>query len=309
MNLTQLAYFVRIADMGSFSKAALQLNIAQPALSRHIRLLETDLRTSLLQRTGRGVMLTDAGKRLYAHSINILQLVSHAREDLDANRNEPTGRIVIGLPPSMGRLLTLPLVDRFKLSFPKARLAIVEGLSAHLTEWIATGRLDLALVHASGVNSAVDTTPLLEEPLCVISAARKGKRDTPSKAQPKLLSFSDLGKLALVVPEPNHAMRKLLDTHAALAGVKLNIAYEVSSVQSILELVRHGHGHAVLGRSAVLASPNPDQFSVCALEGAPLKSTLCLAVSAHRPSTPLVKLAARTLHELLLTKTAAMLAP
>src|SRR5262245_29248541 len=104
LNLRQLETFVKVAELGSFSKAALILSLAQPALSRQVRLLETELRQNLLLRTGRGVVLTEAGKRLYEHSIGVLQLVARARSDLMASRGEPTGHIVIGLPPSMGRM-------------------------------------------------------------------------------------------------------------------------------------------------------------------------------------------------------------
>lgn len=146
-NLKQLEYFVRVAELGSFSRAALVLDIAQPALSRQVRLLETDLRVNLLTRTGRGVVLTDAGKRLFDHSVGILQLVARAAEDLGrAARDEPSGRVVVGLPPSIGRLLTLPLVKAFVDGRRRrASLLIVEGLSTHLAEWIATGRVDLGL--------------------------------------------------------------------------------------------------------------------------------------------------------------------
>ena len=147
VNLKQLEYFVAVAELGSFSKAAVILNIAQPALSRQVRLLETDLHVTLLMRNGRGVVLTEAGKRLFDHSVGILQLVSRVREDIETSRDEPSGRIVVGLPPSMGRLLTLPLVEGFRRTLPKARLAIVEGLPAHLAEWISTGRVDLGLLH------------------------------------------------------------------------------------------------------------------------------------------------------------------
>src|SRR5512133_3444828 len=171
MNLKQLEYFVRVAEFGSFSKAALILNIAQPALSRQVRLLETDLHVTLLTRTGRGVVLTEAGKRLFDHSIGILQLVARATEDIEAARDVPSGRIVIGLPPSMGRMLTLPLVEGFKRALPKARLVIVEGLSTHLSEWIATGRVDLGLVINPEANLALEVTPLLDEPLGLVGPA------------------------------------------------------------------------------------------------------------------------------------------
>ena len=346
MNLTQLTYFIRVAEMGSFSKAAIVLDVAQPALSRQVRLLETDLRTTLLQRTGRGVVLTDAGKRLFEHSVGILQLVALAREDLEATRAEATGRIVVGLPPSMGRLLTLPLVEEFSRVLPRARLAIVEGLSTHIVEWISTGRVDLGLVHNPEANPAIETTPVLDEPLWLVSAAarrrsasasstslssassssRSSSRAPTSSAStsraslastsrtsaqrastprvPTPLPFAALADYPLIVPERTHAIRKVLETQAALKGVKLQIAWEVSSVQAILDLVRHGHGHAVLARSAVPPADAPPAFELRPLAEAELKSTLCLAKSAHKPATPLVKRAERMLRELLLAHVA-----
>jgi LysR family nitrogen assimilation transcriptional regulator len=300
MNLTQLRYFVRVAEMGSFSKAAIELDVAQPALSRQVRLLETDLRVTLLQRTGRGVLLTEAGKRLFEHAVGILQLVARAREDLSANRDEATGRIVVGLPPSMGRMLTLPLVDQFKAAMPKARLAIVEGLSAHIVEWISTGRVDLGLIHNPDANPAIETVHVLDEPLCLVSAVRSGARGEASARKQPPLPFAELVKLPLVVPEQTHAIRRLLETQAALAGLKLNIAYEVSSVQAIIELVRHGHGHAVLSPSAVAASGLGASLRVRPLADAVLRSTLCMAISAHKPATPLLRQASGLLRELVL---------
>jgi LysR family transcriptional regulator, nitrogen assimilation regulatory protein len=253
LNLRQLETFVKVAELGSFSKAALILNIAQPALSRQVRLLETELRENLLLRTGRGVVLTEAGKRLYEHSIGVLHLLALAREDLVASRGEPTGHIVIGLPPSMGRLLTLPLVEAFKRDLPKARLAIVEGFSTHITEWIATGRVDIGLVHNPEVQAAIETTPILQEALCLVSRAGNGSaRRTRGRARGASdsgpVKLADLARFPLAVPERSHAIRKLLETQAALSGVKLQIALEVSSVQSILD---RAHQHAL--RRSVLA--------------------------------------------------------
>ncbi|MCX7150210.1 MAG: LysR substrate-binding domain-containing protein [Rhodocyclales bacterium] len=298
MNLKQLEYFVRVAELGSFSKASLILNIAQPALSRQVRLLETDLHVTLLMRNGRGVVLTEAGKRLFDHSIGILQLMSRVREDLENTRGEPAGRIVVGLPPSMGRLLTLPLVEGFRRTLPKARLAIVEGLSTHLAEWISTGRVDVGLLHNPESQAALELTPVLDEPLGMVSPAgaspkkRVGAGDT--------VTLAELTRFPLILPERTHAIRKLLETQAALTGHKLNVALEISSVQSILELVRAGHGHAILTPTALAASGQPEAFVLRKLVEPRLTSTLCLAVSAHKPSTPLTKHVLRLLRELIL---------
>jgi LysR family nitrogen assimilation transcriptional regulator len=300
LNLRQLETFVKVAELGSFSKAALILSLAQPALSRQVRLLETELRQNLLLRTGRGVVLTEAGKRFYEHSVAVLQLVAQAREDLVASRGEPTGHVVIGLPPSMGRMLTVPLVEAFKRELPKARLVIVEGFSTHLTEWIATGRVDIGLVHNPEAQGAIETTPILQESLCLVSPA-SGKRSRGSKLQQgDPVRLAELARFPLAVPERSHAIRKLLETQATLAGVKLQIALEVSSVQSILELVRAGFGHAVLWRTAVAAFGDAAAFTVRPLVDPVLTSTLCLAVSAHKPATPLMKQAQRMLRELVM---------
>ena len=286
MNLKQLEYFVQVAELGSFSKAAVVLDIAQPALSRQVRSLETELHQQLFLRNGRGVTLTDAGKRLFDHSVAVLQLMAHAREDLGASRDEPVGRVTIGLPPSMGRQLTLPLIDRFKKELPSARLAIVEGLSTHIVEWVTTGRIDIGLVYNPEAQPGLEITPLLQEQLGLVSHAPRGKGKRGALPP---LPMKELSNYPLIVPERIHAMRRLLDTQAALAGIKLDIAWEVSSVPSIIDLVCAGYGYAVLTASGVAASARADELATRRLVDPTPVSVLCLAISAHRRPTPLTQ--------------------
>ncbi|MBP7914198.1 MAG: LysR family transcriptional regulator [Vitreoscilla sp.] len=293
MNLKQLEYFVSVAELGSFSKAAVVLDIAQPALSRQVRALEIDLRETLLLRNGRGVTLTQAGQRLFEHSVAILQLVAQAREDMGATRDEPVGRITIGLPPTIGRQITLPLIDGFKRQMPKARLAIVEGLSTHVAEWITSGRVDLGLLYNPESPPGLEIKPLLEERLYLVQAA-SGERRATSQALP----LAQLGRYPLVVPERAHVIRRLIETQATLAGLKLNIAWEVSSIAAIIDLVCAGYGHAVLTASAVAASGHADELSVRPLIEPPLASVLCLATSSHKRSTPLTRQATQLLVDL-----------
>ena len=293
MNFKQLDYFVHVAELGSFSKAALVLDIAQPALSRQVRALEIDLRETLLLRNGRGVVLTDAGQRLYEHSVNILQALAQAQDDMGANRDAPVGRITIGLPPSVGRQLTLPLIDGFQRRLPTARLAIVEGLSSHISEWISTGRVDLGLLYNPEAQPALEITPVIEESLCLVSP---GSADPA--AAPTVLPLRELPAWPLIVPERGHAIRKLIETQAVLAGIKLNIAWEVSSIAAIIDLVCAGYGHAVLHASAVAASGRADLLRARPLVEPRLNSMLCLAVSAHKRPSPLMRQATRLLTEL-----------
>ena len=287
MNLKQIESFTLVAELGSFSKAAERLGVAQPALSRQVRALEVELRETLLVRNGRGVSLTEAGQRLLEHGRGILQMVAAARDDLGARRDEPAGPIVIGVPPSLARRITLPLVERFQAEMPRARPAIVEGFSAHITEWLTAGRVDLALVYNPKPLPNVDITPVLQEPLCLVGAAG-ALRDAS-------VAWKDLPRYPLVLPQWDHSFRQLMEQHAVLCGVRLNVAYEVSSVPTILDLVRSGHGFAALTRSAIQIDASRDELSVAPLREPEVLSTLCLAWSAQRRRTPLMRRATELL--------------
>ena len=110
MDLKQLEYFMHVAEFGSFTHASRYLKVAQPALSRQVRTLEVELRQTLFARNGRGVTLTQAGQRLLEHARGIVQQVQRARLDLEQQRGALSGRLVIGLPPSVSRVLTGPLL-------------------------------------------------------------------------------------------------------------------------------------------------------------------------------------------------------
>jgi len=294
MNLRQLQSFVRVAELGSFSKAARVLDIAQPALSRQVRLLETDLRETLLLRNGRGVSLTPAGRRLFEHGVQILQQVALAREDLGAERDAAVGHVTLALPPSMSRRLTRPLIEGFRAQLPRARVTVVEGLSAHIAEWIASGRADLGLVYNPEPSPALEITPLLREPLCLVQPApTRGRR-----APPATLPLDEIGAYPLIVPERHQSIRRLLETQATLAGVALDIACEVSSVPAIIDLVCARMGHAVLNASAVAASGRGTELAVRKIVQPEIVSVLCLAQSATKPPTPLTRQARALLEAL-----------
>src|SRR3989454_6819780 len=156
MDLRQLDYFVHVADLGSFSKAASLLSIAQSALSTRVRKLEVELKQPLLHRNGRGVTPTDAGKRLLQHARGILMQVDRTREELAEFRSTPSGHVVIGLPPTMARLLTVPVLKDFRGHFAEASIGIMEGLSASIVEWLTTGRIDIGLVFNPAPSPAVE---------------------------------------------------------------------------------------------------------------------------------------------------------
>ena len=163
--------------MGSFTRAASSLNVAQPALSRQIRLLEVELRQNLLVRNGRGAVMTEAGKVLLEHGRGILHQVERVREELGRVRGALAGRVAIGLPPSIAKVLTVPLTREFRAQLPQAALSISEGLSNAMQESIVNGRLDIALLYGATPMLGLDITPLLDEDLFLVQ--RQGQRQPP----------------------------------------------------------------------------------------------------------------------------------
>lgn len=290
MNLQQLETFVAVAETGSFSKAAMLSDTAQPALSRQVRALEMELRETLLIRTGRGVTLTEAGRRLLEHSHAIMQHVAQAKEDLGCVRDEPVGRIVVGLPPSLARRLTLPLIDAFSRRMPKARLAVVEGFSVYMAEWLASGRMDLGLVYSPEPQPHIEINPVLQEHLCLV-----GPRHVLGG---RSVGFDELRDFPLIMPHYGQVFRKLMEAQARLSQVKLNVVWEVSSVPAILDLVRGGYGYAALTGSALDGHDIGEHLVVAPIHAPQVTINLCLAQSAKRKATPLVRCTAQVLHEL-----------
>lgn len=301
MDLKQLRAFVQVAELGGFTRAAAVLRIAQPALSRQVRALEVELRQSLFDRNGRGVTLTEAGKRLLAHGRGILQQVERARQDMHEQRGAATGLLSVGLPPSLSRTLTAPLVEQFRERFPQASLTVVEGLSTYVLEWLAQGRVDCAVVYNAAPAAAFNLQPVLQEPLYLVSARRgRARRGLVGDA----VTLAELARCELVIPSRPHAIRMRLESVLAEAALKPLVGLEIESVPAILDLVQRHALHAVLSLNAVRASGNEAAYVarpiVAAAGGAPLVTTVWIATSAQRPGGRLLGEAVALLRELLL---------
>jgi LysR family transcriptional regulator, nitrogen assimilation regulatory protein len=282
MDLKQLEYFVTVVDLGGFSRAARVLGVAQPAISRQVRSLEVELRQSLLKRDGRGAVPTEAGKRLLEHARGILQQVDRARRDVDEGRGAAVGKVVVGLPPTIARHLTVPIVRAFREAYPRASLAIVEGLSATIQEWLTVGRVDVGLVYNPTASPALEIRPLLEEPLCLIDRRRSGR-------VPRTLRLRDLPNYPLIIPSRPHAIRALVETRLAALGLRPQIAMEIDAIPAILELVAEGQGFAVLSPRALHGAASAPRLHARTIVQPQLASTLAVVTSAQRPSTPLQK--------------------
>jgi LysR family nitrogen assimilation transcriptional regulator len=288
MDLKQLEYFVRVAELGSFTRAAIELDVAQPALSRQVRLLEVELRQNLLVRNGRGAVPTEAGKLLLEHGRGILHQVERAREDLGRLRGGLAGRVAVGLPSSVARALTVPLTRAFREQLPEARLSISEGLSSALQEGLASGRLDIAVLYNAQPSRELDVAPLLEEELALVRARPPGLQEDPP---PGPIPLAEVAMLPLVIPTRPNAIRMHVEAEMADIGCRPNVVLEIDGVSAILDLVLDGAGCAILSRNAVANSARPSAYTTQAIGTPPLRIRLSLVTSLQRPATPVQKAA------------------
>lgn len=284
MDLHQLECFVSVADLGSFSKAAVVLQVAQPTLSRLIRSLEVELRQTLFHRNGRGVRLTDPGKRFLVHCRGILVQLDRARAELEHDRGEAQGAVVVGLPHLIARVLTLPCALEFKRQFPRGLLRITEGMTVNLQEWLLAGRLDIALLHDPAPTPALETSPLRRENLFLI-----GREFSPDVGSGPNVPLKKLARVPLVMPGRPHPVRMQVETQLAHLGLKPIISMEIDSVSGLLDMVEHGSMHAVISLNALAARYGKMRFATRRIVQPELTSVLMLARASDRPATTLMQ--------------------
>ena len=255
MELRQLRYFVRIVELGSLSRAAADLFIAQPALSQQLASLEHELGVKLLSRSFRGVTPTDPGQVFYRHAQSMLRLMERLRGDVQQASEHPSGVVSIGMPTSVANVLATPLIAETHARHPGVRLQVTEGLSGHLKELVANGRVQMAVLFdaaraqgatgsAGGRQSAhLRVTPILEEELFLLSA---GKRRFG-----RSVTLLQASRQRFVVPGAMNATRQIVDDAFRAAGLSMDVLAELDSLSTIKSVVASGLGSTILSASAL----------------------------------------------------------
>jgi LysR family nitrogen assimilation transcriptional regulator len=240
MDISQLRTLIHVAELGSLSKASDRMHIAQPALSRQIRLLEEELGVRLFDRHGRGMIVTEQGQDVLRHALRIMSELEEIRAVV-ADENAPLrGHVSIGMPPTASDILSEPLVSAFKARHPEATLRIVSAYSGYLLDWLHRGEIDAAILYDPKTARTLRIHPLLEETLFLIGPSGSGlSQDTP-------VAFFRLEDYRLLLPSVGHGLRTILDRLAQEANITLNVKVEADSYSTLKSLVRSGHGVTVL---------------------------------------------------------------
>jgi LysR family transcriptional regulator, nitrogen assimilation regulatory protein len=265
MDLRQLRYFIGVAERGGFGAAASALNIAQSALSRHIRELEYELGGALLTRTARGVAVTESGKVLLERGRWLLGMVDDIKAEVRTENREPSGTVRLGAPSSLGELF-YPLLARLVVErLPRVNLELSEGLTESASDRLLRGQLDLAMLTAPQPNDHLDYEMLMVEQVFLIGPPRD-----------PLLKH---GKLTLA--EFKELPRAVLPLSRTPFPPEVPSRLRVDSATSMKRMVASGLGYALLPYSAIYQEVEAGELSAVPLSW--LHADRVLALPRGRP--------------------------
>ncbi|MDB5633238.1 MAG: transcriptional regulator [Tardiphaga sp.] len=276
MDLRQLRTFRSVAELGSLSKASDRLRVAQPALSRQIKLLEHELRIELFTRNGRGMVLTSAGQLLLDRTTGLVRQIEQVRDDLQSVGGNPSGRVVLGLVPTVSCVLSARFARRIIETLPDVSLLIVESYGGHLVEWLHRGEMDLAIIYGPSVDLHLTVETLGRDDVVVV-----GPRGSGLKEKGEV----DIGWLAeqkLVLPSHSHGLRALIERAAARKNLSLQVLMEADSFRVLTSIVEEGIGFTLLPPSAVRNEVAEGRLEAVPISRPAITRELILASPADR---------------------------
>jgi DNA-binding transcriptional LysR family regulator len=249
MDLRRLEVFVRVAELGSFSRAAEALFLTQPTVSEHIRGLEDDLGVQLLDRLGRGATPTPAGDLLLGYARRMLALTREARQAIERFQGRMIGELVVGGSTIPGEYLLPALIGQFKAKYPDISISLRVSGSRQVSEWVEEGRVEIGVVGARPVSRALVARELMADTMVVVVPVHH-----PWAARSGGVSLADMKAEPLILRERGSGSREAFERALGDAGLDLSafrIAGEMGSTQAVKQAVRAGIGITMISKRAV----------------------------------------------------------
>ncbi len=276
MNFKQLNTFLQVADTKSLSRAAIASDTAQSLVSRQIAMLEAAWGRRLFERTGRGMALSEFGRRMYPEIKRVVDQV----DQLDAMARESagglTGTVRVGVLPSLARALLPLLLADVRERAPQLRLHVTEGFSGALDEQLASGRLDMIVVNRYG-SSALGG----EDVLGKLETFLIGKAVRPELSG-ATVPFRAMAGIPLVLPAAPNGLRTTLDTLSRRHHVKLDVAMEVDTATAMKDVAASGHALTLLPLTAVAQEVAAGELVACRVTHPGIRRTIALSLSRQR---------------------------
>ncbi|WP_341502191.1 LysR substrate-binding domain-containing protein [Gallaecimonas sp. GXIMD4217] len=249
MESKALRYFQAVARHLSFTQAARELNLAQPALSMAIARLEQELELALFHRHDRRISLSDEGKVLLAHADKVLRDLDDARQAMAELRELERGQVRVGLSNMLGSYYFPPLLMAFRLRHPHLELSVVEGGTSEIRRQLEAGELDLGVVVQADLPPGLEGRPFLREQMLVTLP-----QGHPLAAR-QAISLEDFFAEELVLFQQGYFHRQVVDGLARRIGAKPRVAFQANLIPLITTLVQQGFGISTLMAMATRDAP------------------------------------------------------
>jgi len=284
MELRSLHYFVRIAELGSITRAAAHLHVAQPALTRHVQRLEDELNVALFTRANRGVRLTEAGQKLLDGATRILRDIERTGDEIRAQDAHPSGKIILGITPTLCPVLVPDLLAGMRRDYPMIELKVMHAGMVRLEEFVIDGRVDIALLSELSRSRLIQSTRLAEEEMVLVT--RAGMRLAG------IVSGDELRRTPLILGD---GLRAAMDALLAGHGIELNVETELNDHETIRLMVAQGMGAAVLPLSSASRECARGLLEAHRITESGVFRTLALGVRASRNASLAREAVARTI--------------
>lgn len=277
MQVIQLRTLLHVAELGSLSKAADRLGIAQPALSRQIRQMESELGSLIFVRHGRGMVLTDLGREILKPAADILLKLDEIRGLAAAGTQFEQGLVRFGMPPTIAEVMTVPLTRALRADHPRLSLRISSAFSGHLLDWLKRDELDCCVCYDPEVPTTMRIVPLLHEQLFLVgSAQQRLSMDRP-------VSFESLRREPLILPSARQGLRPIIDLCARQRGVELSAVVEADAFGAMIELVRNGFGYTIMSLAPIYRQIKSSVLTAAPLVDPSPSRCLVIAYPVDRP--------------------------
>jgi LysR family nitrogen assimilation transcriptional regulator len=284
MELRSLAYFVRVAELGSITRAAAHLHLAQPALTRHVQRLEEELGVALFTRANRGVRLTEAGQKLLDGATRILRDVERTGDEIRAQDAHPSGRIILGMTPTLCPVLVPDLFAAMRAEYPRIELKVMHAGMIRLEEFLIDGRVDIALLSELSRSRLILSTALGREEMVLVTK--------PGARPAGIVGGGELSATPLVLGD---GLRAAMDALLAGRGVELKVAIEVNDHETIRLMVARGVAASILPYSSVARECAAGLIEAHRLTAEGIFRTLALGVRVSRSASLAREAVARAL--------------
>ncbi|WP_226576404.1 LysR family transcriptional regulator [Acuticoccus sediminis] len=290
MDIPQLRTILHVAELGSLSKASERLKIAQPALSRQVRLLEAELGVRLFDRHGRGMVATESGRDVLRHARRIMAELDEIRACVSGEDVPLRGHVAVGMPPTVSDLLSVRLVAAFQERHPEATLRIVSAYSASLIDWLQRGEINVAIVYGTRPGPSLVATPLIEETLSLIGPPDAPPRDAP-------VDVDEISAMRLFLPSVGNGLRTVVEQWAEATGASLDVRVEADSYATLKSLVESGRGYTILPIAPLFGDIAAGRLWHAPFAEPAPRRRLLLVTPADRTTSRLARYAVRTIQE------------